>query len=271
MFLFLRRIRHALVEKGAFRRYLAYALGEIVLVVVGILIALQLDSWNDSRLDRVQEREYLTSMLEDLAVDARRIDQAVAGNTILLAGLDDLLALLSEPAERVFADPGRQRNLYLHALVRTYWYLRADFSELTMAQLKSSGGLLLITDKSVRDAMLTYQQGLEVCKHQYSEMTNYFHVVEETQKGIFNLRLGKRAFVLIEQDYRNMLLPLDRFEPLVPAGDYILVADPLAFGKYYGDVLFYRTALAQANQFLQDQKRAGEDLARLIRETYGLS
>jgi hypothetical protein len=61
--------------------------------------------------------------------------------------------------------------------------------------------------------MLSYQQGLEVCKYPYSEMTNYFHVVEKTQKGIFDLRLGKRAFELIEEDYRNMLLPLERFEP----------------------------------------------------------
>jgi fructan beta-fructosidase len=38
----------------------------------------------------------------------------------------------------------------------------------------------------------------------------------------------------------------------------------------YGDLLFYRTALSQANQFLHNQKRPGEDLARLIRETYGL-
>lgn len=270
MFLFFRRIRHALLAGGAFRRYLVYALGEILLVVAGILIALQIDNWNDGRLDRVQEREYLASMLDDLAVDARRIEQAVTGNKVLLTGLDDLLRLLGEPAQHVLDDPALQRSVYLHALVRTYWYLQADFSELTMAQLKSSGGLLLITDRSVRDAMLTYQQGLEVCKHQYSEMTNYFHVVEDTQKGIFNLRLGKRAFELIEEDYRNMLLPLDRFEPLVPAGDYVLTADSRALGRYYGDVLFYRTALSQTNQFLQNQKRVGEDLARLIRETYDL-
>lgn len=270
MFLYLRRIRRALLDQGAFRRYLAYATGEILLVVIGILIALQIDSWNDDRLDRVQEREYLASMLDDLAVDARRIDEAVAGNSILLAGLDDLLGLLNEPVERLHGDLRLQRSLYLHALVRTYWYLRADFSELTMAQLKSSGGLMLITDRSVRDAMLAYQQGLEVCKYQYSEMTNYFHVMEATQKGLYDLRLGKRAFELIEEDYRNMLLPLDRFEPLVPAGDYLLANDPTSFGRYYGDVLFYRTALAQMNLFLQDQKRVGENLARLIRETYRL-
>jgi hypothetical protein len=270
MFLFLRKLRRSLIEGGDIGRYLRYALGEILLVVVGILIALQIDSWNDDRLDRQQEREYLASMLDDLSVDARRIDEAVAGNTVLLAGLDDLLELLRAPVDSLVDDIELQRSVFLHALVRTYWYLRADFSELTMAQLKSSGGLLLITDRSVRDAMLTYEQGLEVCKNQYLEMTNYFHVMEDTQKRLFDLRLGRRAFELIEEDFRNMLLSLERFEPLVPQGDYLLASDATSFGRYYGDVLFYRTALAHMNVFLQDQKRLGENLAGLIRETYGL-
>jgi hypothetical protein len=263
-------MRHALLEQGATRRYLAYALGEIVLVVAGILIALQIDAWNDNRLDRIQEREYLASMLDDLALDARRIDHAVAGNTVLLEGLDQLLRTLSLPADTLLEDNRLQRQLFLQALARTYWYLRVDFSELTMSQLKSSGGLLLIRDKGVRDAMLTYQQGLEACRHQYVEMTSYFHVIEDTQKSLFDMRLGKQAFEFIEEDFLRILLPLESFEPLVPAGDYLATADPALLKRYYGDVLFYRTALSNTTAFLQAQKQLGDDLAGMIRETYGL-
>jgi hypothetical protein len=41
-------------------------------------------------------------------------------------------------------------------MVYTYWYLTAEFSELAMTQLKSSGSLLLIRDEEVRNAMLMY-------------------------------------------------------------------------------------------------------------------
>lgn len=268
-FLF-RKLRRSMLDSGASARYLKYAAGEILLVVVGILIALQIDSWNDDRLDRRQERESLASMLNDLAVDAARIDDAVAGNEVLLEGLDDLLGLLALPPDALIADPERLRSLFIHALVRSYWYLRVDFSELTMSQLKSSGGLLLIRDKDVRDAMLNYQQGLEACKFQYDEMTAYFHVVEASQKQLLNLRLGKRAFEFIEEDFRRILLPLSDFEQLVPAGQYILAGDPARFGAYYGDVLFYRTALNNTLLFLREQRRLGDSLAQLIRESYDL-
>lgn len=245
MFLFLRRVRRALLEEGAFRRYLGYALGEILLVVAGILIALQIDGWNDQRLDRAQEREYLASMLNDLRVDARLIDEAVAGNRVLLEGLDGLLRLLSLPPEQLQADEASLRSAFMHALVYTYWYLRADFSELTIAQLKSSGGLLLIEDREVRDAILTYQQGLEACRYQYEEMKSYFHTIEGTQKELFNLRLAKRTYEYLEEDFLRMLEPLENYGALVPVGTYLADSDPLLLNRYYGDALMYKTALIE--------------------------
>ena len=79
--------------------YLKYALGEIVLVVVGILIALQINDWYQERLDRQTEREYLVSMKRDLAEDTRELREAIEGNTSLLVGLNDTLKLLAEPRD----------------------------------------------------------------------------------------------------------------------------------------------------------------------------
>lgn len=69
MFGLFRKSRQEIVTKGKSRRYLRYAVGEMVLVVAGILIALQIDSWNDDRLDRQREREIVTSMLNDVRID----------------------------------------------------------------------------------------------------------------------------------------------------------------------------------------------------------
>ena len=50
-----RRILQRLLIKNRFSKYLLYAVGEILLVVIGILIALQVDNWNEERQERIQE------------------------------------------------------------------------------------------------------------------------------------------------------------------------------------------------------------------------
>jgi len=268
MLRFFKNIRQDLVMKSAVQRYLKYALGEIILVVIGILIAFQIDSWNDDRLDQIQERAYLQSMLTDLREDVREIDAAVDGNTILLGGIDDLLTLLSEPQQ----DPGLQRQVFIHSVVYTYWYLEAAFSALTMTQLKYSGDLQLIRDREVVEGMLRYEQALTDCRHQYAEMINYFHVAEATQKRFLDLRLAKKSLEFIEEDPRARILEsLDRFEPLVPDGRYMASKDPLLKIQYYGDVLFYRTALSNTVWFLKEQKKLAIGLAGLIEQRYGIA
>lgn len=56
MLTFFKKIRKSLIESDRVRKYLIYAIGEIALVVIGILIALQVNSWNQTRLDRKKEK-----------------------------------------------------------------------------------------------------------------------------------------------------------------------------------------------------------------------
>jgi hypothetical protein len=66
MLTFLRKIRRSLIDSGSARRYLLYAIGEIALVVIGILIALQINNWNEWRKDRIIETERLQNLAENL-------------------------------------------------------------------------------------------------------------------------------------------------------------------------------------------------------------
>ena len=67
MLTFFRRIRKGLLASGATRKYILYAIGEIALVVIGILIALQINNWNEWRKDREKEKAHL----EEIAVTAK--------------------------------------------------------------------------------------------------------------------------------------------------------------------------------------------------------
>ncbi len=73
MLKFLRRIRQKLIIEGNGRRYFFYAIGEIILVVLGILIAVQINTLNENRKDSILEREYLTRLREDINFDIKWI------------------------------------------------------------------------------------------------------------------------------------------------------------------------------------------------------
>ena len=70
MIKFFRHIRYNLMKTDKTGKYFKYAIGEIVLVVIGILIALQINNWNEKRKEKLIERELLTYTLENLKTDS---------------------------------------------------------------------------------------------------------------------------------------------------------------------------------------------------------
>lgn len=73
MLKFFRRIRKRLIARNKVRNYLLYALGEIFLVVIGILIALQINNRNEEKKDREFEREILLLINQNLENDSKMI------------------------------------------------------------------------------------------------------------------------------------------------------------------------------------------------------
>ena len=69
MIKFFRRIRYDLMEKNKTGKYFKYAIGEIVLVVIGILIALQINNWNESRKKEQVEKQVLKSLFQEIEKD----------------------------------------------------------------------------------------------------------------------------------------------------------------------------------------------------------
>lgn len=76
MLSFLRKIRQSLIESGSARKYLLYAIGEIALVVIGILIALQVNEWNKERETRKLEISTLEELSFGLSQDTMILNNA---------------------------------------------------------------------------------------------------------------------------------------------------------------------------------------------------
>ena len=78
MIRFFRNIRQKLVAENKVMAYLRYAIGEIVLVVIGILIALQINNWNETRKENISENEFKRAVKNDLKNDKEYIQVIIS-------------------------------------------------------------------------------------------------------------------------------------------------------------------------------------------------
>ncbi len=77
MIKFFRQLRHSLIMENKTSKYLKYAVGEIVLVVIGILIALQINNWNEVKKLEAKTQEYYGQLLDDLNKDVSFAHQII--------------------------------------------------------------------------------------------------------------------------------------------------------------------------------------------------
>ncbi len=79
MLFFLRQIRRKAMNENKLSTYLLYAVGEIILVVVGILIAVQIDDWNEDKQKARQQLKYYQDILTDLKKDSVHFNGVLNG------------------------------------------------------------------------------------------------------------------------------------------------------------------------------------------------
>ncbi|KPQ08630.1 MAG: hypothetical protein HLUCCX10_17225, partial [Algoriphagus marincola HL-49] len=77
MIKFFRKIRQQLLTENKFSKYLLYAIGEIILVVIGILIALQINNWNEERKELKRSKDFLTEFKKDLKKDTLGMNRVI--------------------------------------------------------------------------------------------------------------------------------------------------------------------------------------------------
>lgn len=78
MLRFFRQIRQRLITDNKFTKYLLYAVGEILLVVIGILIALQVNTWKEERENKSRQHAFYRSVMVDLKSDRSNIEDLSA-------------------------------------------------------------------------------------------------------------------------------------------------------------------------------------------------
>ena len=80
MIKFFRKIRYDLMEKNKTGKYLKYAIGEIILVIIGILIALSINNWNENRKLKIEEQNSLKDLRTEIVSNIEALSSAIESN-----------------------------------------------------------------------------------------------------------------------------------------------------------------------------------------------
>ncbi len=94
MIKFFRKTRQSLLIQNKFSKYLLYAIGEIILVVIGILIALQLNNYSEHKKERKKEIGLLSNLSNEIGLDILQIENNTKLSTGRLYRLDSTIQLL---------------------------------------------------------------------------------------------------------------------------------------------------------------------------------
>ena len=243
MLFFLRQIRRKLLMKNKVTTYFLYAIGEITLVVVGILIALQLDNWNESNNNQKKELSYLNSYIYDLNANIRELDRVI-DKSGYMHGIADTLIQRFDRGERI-AQP--ELDSLVLELVAYSLYLS---KEGTTENLLGAGSLEIIQNLEIRSSFVTQEADQkrlrEVEKGVYdvfSEMLIYLKLNVE----MYNYQLGK---VMVDEQTQSRLMADRYFKNLL---------DDISF-KYKNLQLLYRKRQEELIELLEIVK---EEVGRL--------
>lgn len=154
MLKFFKKIGQKLVAEGRIKNYLTYAIGEIILLVIGILIALQINNWNSDRSNHQKELVYLKNIQRDLRDQLKDIENQYAYEQTQMNNANELIKNYEIGASSKFSDSALAR---LTALVTRSNFVTVDP---TFQDLKSTGNLILINNYSLRDVLIRYYQKL---------------------------------------------------------------------------------------------------------------
>ena len=118
MIKFFRKIRQNLLSEGKTGKYFKYAVGEIVLVVIGILIALSINNWNQNRLESMEEIMVLKSMRTDFLQTKKRANKTILKESEVIDYCGKMMRLMIKKSEESHSDSIAD---YLFSGTLSYW------------------------------------------------------------------------------------------------------------------------------------------------------
>jgi len=149
MIKFFRNIRQKLVSEGKTINYIKYAIGEIVLVVIGILIALQINKWNEDHKKSKEQYFILNKLKLDIELDTTRVSEQIEQNDFAITQFHFCLEVLARKKEASIEE--FRDNLEFILAIGNF-----DQNKTTFNNIVSSGKIDILKNQSLTDSLISY-------------------------------------------------------------------------------------------------------------------
>ena len=212
MIKFFRRIRQTLLSENRIGKYMVYAIGEILLVVIGILIALQINNWNENRHLLRKEINMLKAFDLQFHSDLAVFEESLAFYRESEQSLDIILDHLEN-------DLPYNDSLNAHFFVSTRIYVGSDMANNVFESLKSAG-VDLISNEHIRSKIVYLYEEDDVWIQDFE--TKYVDFITHASEELFSSRfMDFWQGDYMDPTYRDgIMVPLD-FERLKGDRDYL--------------------------------------------------
>ncbi|MBT0607388.1 DUF6090 family protein [Aequorivita echinoideorum] len=148
-----RNIRYSLLKESRLTRYVVYALGEIILVVIGILIALQLNKWNEYRKNTRLETRYVNRLLDDLKEEKSYVKTYIFYNAQVNEHAKKSIAYFNDSLKAFKKSGSSLVDLYQASQINS-----ARMQNSTYKELVFSGQINLIRSDSLKQSIISYNE-----------------------------------------------------------------------------------------------------------------
>jgi len=211
------------MEKNKTGKYLKYAIGEIVLVVIGILIAISINNWNENRKNKLTESEYYCKLLAEFELDRKNILQLYKESDYKIETSKNLLLELKNKNK----DKSYLIDGYIQAL-RTNVFIP---SKVTITDIVSSGKLNLLTNDSLKNSLIRYYAELD--KLLYQLEINRSRSLEKGFSYDDDIQLGFQYADYAKKSLGNEILEI------LPANNWQFDSDSKYYKQFQNDLVFY--------------------------------
>ena len=153
-----RKLRKHFLSQGKLRQYLTYAFGEILLVTIGILIAIQINGIYEDNADRKKEKEYLEAYRVDLLNNLVEIDRVICKREETGRTMDSLLHWSQYGYNKLPLD-----SIEYH-IVSIGFYTLFQSSDGTIEDILASADVKIIHDDRLRQSIVSWESNLKLTR-----------------------------------------------------------------------------------------------------------
>ncbi len=218
MIKFFRHIRQSLIQKNQMGKYFKYAIGEIILVVIGILIALQINNWNEESKQSRIEQTFLKRLKIDLEENIANLESLIAFQEKRNEGVKAFIKFsLMENSDSI-------RMIFPHFNTVLRWD-DMTINQVTFKEMQSSGKLDIIQNDSIKIKLLQLDQQYQIVlkrnetikighekgfSEPYGKTVNSmsFFVLDESNKALFPRRYSKEEMLVYQEEFIHDLTDL---------------------------------------------------------------